>query len=232
MQSITSSSLAEVLPNLTKGITKVSRLYSPLNPLNPKPIVLKNRFFRQHRSVSKKEPNTIKTRNLKKKTKILHEFPSDDIKIVINTVEFTPKTEVPTSFDYLSAAEKSTINSSFDSNSRSSSKPSERRQENKSIEFNGAKKKSGKPARFLSPNEFQGSVRKNKHTNKIDNSNAVDLMIKIAENDKKSFYNELVYSKYRKHKYTKLLPIRFEDSWDWSSHGSVSPEHRVRFLDV
>lgn len=227
MQGLTNASLADVLPNLNKGTTRVSRLYSPLNLLNPKPITIKKKLFRQRNQVLRNKPSSTKARDPKKNRRNSLKSPSDDIKIVIQTVEFIQKIEVPTNLDKLSVADNSTINSSYDSNSRPSSKISEERRKDNSVEI---RKRLNKPARFLSPYEFQGSVRKKKRTNTIG-SNTVDLMMEIAENDKNHFKNELVYSKYRKHRYAKLLPIRFEDSWEWSSHGSVSPERRVRFLD-
>ena len=228
MQRLTNQSLNGALPSLTIGSTKVSRLYSRFNPLNPEFTEPAFKLIRHKKSLSNNTKKLNLVRKLDKKTPERFDSPSIDIKIIIQSVDFTPRTKVPTNLAFLTAIDISTNNSSFESNS---STQSQKFRDNEAMK-KGIKitKRRNKPARFLSQHDCKKMIRKNER-NSVKMSDTIDLVRKIEEKDKENFISELVYSKFRKHKYTKLLPVRFDESWEWSSHGSISPQHRVRFLD-
>ena len=231
MQRLTNTSLNGALSGITPGSTRVSRLYSRFNPLNPESTKPAFRISRKKKpSLSNNTKKLKPARNLGKNTLKRSESPSDNIRIIIQSVDLTPDTKFPTNMAFLTAANISTNNSSVESSTpRQSQKVRDREAKKKGTRL--SKRRMNKPARFLSPNDYKTMTR-NTERNRATISETFDLYRKMEEKDKENFSSELVYSKYRKHKYTKLLPVRFDESWEWSSHGSTSPQHRVRFLDL
>lgn len=155
--------------------------------------------------------------------------PSLDIKIKILTEDSLPPIQTTINPAFLTAI--STINeSSFTTASTNShlNTPSP----SSSSRPEKLKRKVGKAARHLSKDECEKIVVFRDKELKSKKVVKCDWVNKMLKDDEKSFKDELLFRKFRKHKYIRGLPIKFEDSWDWSSYGSESPTHRVRFSEL
>jgi hypothetical protein len=149
--------------------------------------------------------------------------PSIDIKINILT-EDSPQKELPTlNPAFLTAFPCE--NTSFTSASSGShlNTPSLSTSGDK-----GLKREAGQPARYLSKVECDQIIKSKNRRPFWKKTQKQDSIKKMMTNDKNHLKDELLFRKFRKHKYIKLLPFKFEDSWEWSSHGSISPQNKAR----
>jgi len=84
------------------------------------------------------------------------------------------------------------------------------------------------PARYLPVNFGSAEIQ-----SKFDRNEGMEKILKkIEESDKINFRLELIYSTNKKHKVIKMMRTKFDESWDWKSYGSMSPEKKVRFKDL
>jgi hypothetical protein len=100
----------------------------------------------------------------------------------------------------------------------------------KGSNFQKRNEKTRLPARFLSVND-RSKYMKTKNFPSFDlKDKDQDLVKSIVENDKIHFRLELVFRENRQHKLVEKYS-KLEDTWEWSSYGSMSPEKKVRFVD-
>ena len=216
-RAIHTSSISARSPNLSH--TKPKRL--AFHFADPK-------YSRTRGLSSYEDPTRSSFQNSKPRPQSKKTSPSIDIQIKILTEDSLPPIQTTINPAFLTAI--STNNeSSFTSTSTGShlNTPSP----SASSRPEKLKRKAGKAARHLSKDECEKIIIREKEPKrkKIVKSAWIKNMLK---DDERSFRDELLFRKFRKHKYIRMLPIKFEDSWDWSSYGSESPTNRVKFSEL